>query len=149
MVEPRRTDPSRRLKIVFRVLHGFRTDRKAALVGPQDGSPRYTQNQTIDSCGPERQVRISWNPSARQGVLSIRHWAVRRKEKLRRRTRWRRTLRRLWRTWRRVWRAPRRILPRGAYWRGAHRRRAYCGSFSQRQPFHRLDAYRRDARGTS
>src|SRR5262245_20714343 len=26
--------------------------------------------------------RISWNPSARQGVLSIRHWAVRRKEKL-------------------------------------------------------------------
>src|SRR6516165_2848994 len=26
--------------------------------------------------------RISWNSSARQGVLSIRHWAVRRKEKL-------------------------------------------------------------------
>src|SRR5215471_21317783 len=70
MVEPRRADPSRHLKIVFRVLHGFRADRKAALVGPQDGSPGYAQNQTIDSCGPERQVRISWNPSARQGVLS-------------------------------------------------------------------------------
>ena len=26
--------------------------------------------------------RMSWNPSARQGVLSIRHWAVRRKEQL-------------------------------------------------------------------
>src|SRR6516164_788405 len=26
--------------------------------------------------------RMSWNPSARQGVLSIRHWVVRRKEKL-------------------------------------------------------------------
>src|SRR6516164_6864714 len=67
----------------------------------------------------------------------------------RRRTRWRGTLRRLWRTWRRLWRAPRRILPCGAYWRGAHRRRAYCGSFSPGQPFRRLDAYRRDARGAS
>src|SRR5262245_9176655 len=79
-------------------------------------------------------------------------WRAPRRNKLRgtrRRTRWRRTLRRLWQTWRRVWRAPRRILPCGAYWRGAHRRRAYCGSFSQRQPFRRLDAYRRDARGTS
>src|SRR5262249_48416288 len=65
------------------------------------------------------------------------------------RTRWVRALRRLWRTWRRVWRAPRRILPCGAYWRGAHRRRAYCGSFSPRQPFRRREAYRRDARGTS
>ena len=38
MVEPCRADPSGRLKIVFRVLHGFRADRKPALVGPQDGS---------------------------------------------------------------------------------------------------------------
>src|SRR6516165_3154347 len=59
MVEPCRADPSRRLKIVFRVIHGFRADRKTALVGPQDGSPGYAQNQTIDGCGPERQVRMS------------------------------------------------------------------------------------------
>src|SRR5262249_12954629 len=32
--------------------------------------------------GPRPVDRISWNPSARQGVLSIRHWAVRRKEKV-------------------------------------------------------------------
>jgi hypothetical protein len=56
MVEPRRANPSRCLKIVFRVLHGFRADRKAALVGPQDGSPGYAQNQAIDSRSPERQV---------------------------------------------------------------------------------------------
>src|SRR5215831_15081144 len=36
MVEPRRADPSRHLKIVFRVLHGFRADRKTALIGSQD-----------------------------------------------------------------------------------------------------------------
>jgi len=59
LVEPRRADPSRRLKIVFSVLHGFRADRKAALVGPQDSSRGYAQNQIIDSCGPERQVRMS------------------------------------------------------------------------------------------
>src|SRR5262245_25222290 len=59
MVEPYRADRSGLLKIVFRVLHSFRADRKAALVGPQDGSPGYAQNQTIDSCGPERQVRMS------------------------------------------------------------------------------------------
>lgn len=41
------------------VLHSFRADRKAALVGPQDGSPGYAQNQTIDSCGPEREVGMS------------------------------------------------------------------------------------------
>src|SRR6516225_10143449 len=59
MVEPCRADPSRRLKIVFRVIHGFRADRKTALVGSQDSSPGYAQNQIIDSCGPERQVRMS------------------------------------------------------------------------------------------
>src|SRR5262245_53079039 len=59
MVEPCRADLSGLLKIVFRMLRGFRADRKAALVGPQDGSPGYAQNQTIDSCGPERQVRMS------------------------------------------------------------------------------------------
>src|SRR5215813_11182106 len=54
-------------------------------------------------------------------------WRAPRRNKLRgtrRGARWRWTLRRLWRTWRRVWRAPRRFLPCGAYWRGAHRRRA-------------------------
>src|SRR5262249_42329061 len=59
MVEPCRADLSRLLKIVFRMFHGFRANRKAALVGPQDSSPGYAQNQIIDSCGPERQVRMS------------------------------------------------------------------------------------------
>src|SRR6516225_12455305 len=59
MVEPCRADLSGLLKIVFRMLHGFRADRKAALVGPQDGSPGYAQNQTIDSCDPEREVGMS------------------------------------------------------------------------------------------
>src|SRR5262249_20110259 len=59
MVEPCRADPSRFLKIVFRVLRGFRANRKAAPVEPQDGSPGYAQNQTIDGCGPERQVWMS------------------------------------------------------------------------------------------
>src|SRR5262249_24916450 len=59
MVEPCRADLSGLLKIVFRMLHGFRADRQPALVEPQDGSPGYAQNQTIDSCGPERQVRMS------------------------------------------------------------------------------------------
>src|SRR5262249_25803818 len=59
MVERSRADPPRLPKIVFRVLHGVRVDRKAALGGPQQGLPGYAQNQTIDSCGPEGQVWMS------------------------------------------------------------------------------------------
>src|SRR5215471_13238173 len=54
LVEPCRADLSRLLKIVFRMLHGFRANRKSALVGPQDGSPGYAQNQTINGWCPER-----------------------------------------------------------------------------------------------
>src|SRR5215813_1695842 len=98
----------------------------------RDTAPRHASSHTRG----RRPRRRAW-------------WRWRRTWWRRRRTRWRRTLRGLWRTWRRVWRAPRRILPCGAYWRGAHRWFAYCGSFSPRQPFRRLAAYRRDARGTS
>jgi hypothetical protein len=62
VVERRRADPPRLPEIVFRVLHGFRADRKAALVGPQDGSPGHAQHQTIDGCGPEGQIRMSAAP---------------------------------------------------------------------------------------
>jgi hypothetical protein len=58
VVERRRADPPRLPEIVFRVLHSFRADRKAALVGSQDGSPGHAQHQTIDGCGPEGQVRM-------------------------------------------------------------------------------------------
>jgi hypothetical protein len=54
MVEPRRADPPRMLKIVFRALHVFRSDGKAALVGSLDGSPRNTQHQVVDRFGPKR-----------------------------------------------------------------------------------------------
>src|SRR6516164_6886427 len=54
MVEPRRADPPRLLKIVLRALHDFRSDRKPALVGSEDGSPRNTQRQAIDRFGPKR-----------------------------------------------------------------------------------------------
>jgi hypothetical protein len=54
MVEPRRADPPRMLKIVFRTLHVFRSDGKAALVGSLDGSPRNTQHQVVDRFGPKR-----------------------------------------------------------------------------------------------
>src|ERR1700688_2166209 len=43
VVERRRTDPPRLPEIVCRILHGFSADRKAALVGPQDGSPWLSQ----------------------------------------------------------------------------------------------------------
>ena len=52
MVEPRRADPPRLLKIVLRALHDFRSDRKPALVGSEDGSPRNTQRQAIDRAVP-------------------------------------------------------------------------------------------------
>src|SRR5207245_6389447 len=58
----RRADPPRLPEIEFRVLHGFRADRKAALVRSQDGSPGHAQHQTIDGCGPEGQVRMSAAP---------------------------------------------------------------------------------------
>src|SRR6516164_7045051 len=105
----------------------------------RDTGPRRASSHTRGRC-PRRRRRRAWWRWRRAWWRRRTRW---------RRTRWRRTLRRFWRTWRRVWWAPRRILPCGAYWRGAHRRRAYCGSFSPRQPFRRLDAYRRDARGTS
>ena len=53
MVEPRRADPPRLLKIVLSALHDFRSDGKPALVGSQDGSPRNTQQQVIDRSGPK------------------------------------------------------------------------------------------------
>jgi DNA invertase Pin-like site-specific DNA recombinase len=62
MVQRCRADPPRLLKIVLRALHGLCTEREATLVGPQDGSRRYAQHQMIDSCGPERQVRMSTTP---------------------------------------------------------------------------------------
>jgi hypothetical protein len=54
MVEPRRADPSRLLKIILRALHDFRSDGKPALVGLQDGSPGNTQHQVIDRFGAKR-----------------------------------------------------------------------------------------------
>src|SRR5215469_16890768 len=54
-----RADPFRLSKIVFGSLHGFLLDRKAALVGPQDRSPRYVQNQTVNSFGPKGQIWMS------------------------------------------------------------------------------------------
>src|SRR5262249_5575648 len=62
MVEHCRADWPRLPEIVFGVFHGYHADRKAALIGPQDCSPRYAQHQTIDSCGPKRQVRMSAAP---------------------------------------------------------------------------------------
>src|SRR6516162_8995862 len=69
MVELCRADLFRLSKIVLGSLYGFLLDRKATLVGPQDRSPRYVQNQTIDSCGPKSQIgmggcRGSWPLSA-------------------------------------------------------------------------------------
>jgi hypothetical protein len=54
MVESRRADPPRLLKIVFRALRGFRSDGKPALVGLQDGSPRNTQHQAVDRFDSKR-----------------------------------------------------------------------------------------------
>jgi hypothetical protein len=54
-----RADPFRLSKIVFGSLHGFLLDRKAALVGPQDRSPRYVQNQTVNSFGSKGQIWMS------------------------------------------------------------------------------------------
>jgi hypothetical protein len=54
MVKPRRADPPRLSKVILRALHGFYSDRKPALVGLQEGSPRDTQRQVIDSFGPKR-----------------------------------------------------------------------------------------------
>jgi len=54
MVEPCRADPSRRLKIVFRMLHGFRADRKAALVGPQHAEDRVHPHGGLSSGGRRR-----------------------------------------------------------------------------------------------
>src|SRR6516165_9370673 len=54
VVEPCRANPPWLLKIVFRALHGLRSDGKPALVGSQDGSPRDTQHQVIDRSGPKR-----------------------------------------------------------------------------------------------
>jgi hypothetical protein len=62
MVELCRADPLRLAKIVFGSLHGFLLDRKAALVGPQDRSPSYVQNQTVNSFGPQGQI---FAPSAK------------------------------------------------------------------------------------
>jgi hypothetical protein len=62
MVEPRRADPPRLLKIVLGALHDVRSDGKPALVGLQDGSPRDTQHQVIDMFGPKRQVRMGTTP---------------------------------------------------------------------------------------
>jgi hypothetical protein len=54
MVEPRRADPPRLLKIVLGALHDVRSDGKSALVGLQDGSPRNTQHQTVDRFDSKR-----------------------------------------------------------------------------------------------
>jgi len=54
MVEPRRADPPRLLKIVLRALYDFRSDGKSALVGLQDGSPGNTQHQVIDGFNAKR-----------------------------------------------------------------------------------------------
>src|SRR5262249_27212638 len=67
VVERYRADPFRLPKIVFGSLHGFPPDRKAALVGSQDRSPRCLQNQTVDSCGPKGQIWMS-AASVRTGV---------------------------------------------------------------------------------
>src|SRR5215510_2569506 len=62
MVELCRADPFRLSKIVFGSLHGFLLDRKAALVGPQDRSPRYVQTQTVNSFSPKGQIWMSTAP---------------------------------------------------------------------------------------
>jgi hypothetical protein len=54
MIEPRRADPPRLLKIVLRALHRSSSDGKPALVGLQNGSPRDTQRQIIDGFDPKR-----------------------------------------------------------------------------------------------
>jgi hypothetical protein len=47
VVERFRANPPRLPEIVFRVLHGFRADRKAALVGSQDGSRGDAQHRSL------------------------------------------------------------------------------------------------------
>jgi hypothetical protein len=62
VVEPRRADPPRLLKIVRRARYDVRRDGKPTLVGLQDGPRRNTQHQVIDTFGPKRQVRMGTTP---------------------------------------------------------------------------------------
>jgi hypothetical protein len=62
MVELYRADLFRLPKIVFGSLYGYLLDRKAAPVGPQDRSPRYVQNQAVNSFGPKGQIWMSTAP---------------------------------------------------------------------------------------
>src|ERR1700730_14508282 len=72
VVERRRADLPRLPEIVFRVLHGFPADRKAALVGPQDASRGRAHHQTIDSCGPGGEIRMSAAPVGTRVCADIR-----------------------------------------------------------------------------
>ena len=75
VVERRRADLPRLPEIVFRVLHGFRADRKAALVGPQDSSPGHAQHQTIDRLR-SRRSGTDERRSRRDTALCRRSWPL-------------------------------------------------------------------------
>jgi hypothetical protein len=69
VVELYRADLFRLAKIVVGSLHSFPPNRKAALVGPQDRSPRYVQNQTVNSCGSKGEIWMS-AASVRTGLCA-------------------------------------------------------------------------------